>query len=350
MKNKLSLAFVLLFIAHSGFAQSGNALKVTEKQKAEIIDTLLKKIQELYIFPETAIRIEQEIKQRQKKGVYKKITDAKILADTLTHQLVEISHDKHFGVSFRENPIPVPAVADAPSAEQNEEMRRFAISVNFGFKKLEILEGNIGYLRIDGFIPAEEGAETAIAAMNYLANTDALIFDVRNNGGGHNSMINLLLTYLFKESVHVSDMYWRNGNKTNEQWTLPYVPGKKYLDKPVYVLTSKETISAGEEFAYDLQAKKRATIVGEVTAGAANPGWDIRLNDHFEVFIPQGHALNPITKTNWEGTGVQPDIAAPQEQALTMAQKAALKKLAATEKNAKARKYLNDLLQELEKK
>src|SRR5262249_37311884 len=171
--------------------------------------------------------------------------------------------------------------------------------------------------------------ETAAAAMSFLANTDALIIDVRKNGGGSPGMVALVCSYLFDgRPRHLNSLAWRKsgGEEVQQWWRLPYVPGKRYIDKDVYVLTSKRTFSAAEEFTYNLQTQKRATIVGEATGGGAHPGGPQPINDHFAVWIPSGRAVNPITKTNWEGTGVKPDIEVPADQALKTAHLTALKK------------------------
>jgi len=174
----------------------------------------------------------------------------------------------------------------------------------------------------------ELGADTVAAAMNFVNNTDALIIDMRSNGGGNPAMVALVCSYLFgAEPVHLNDLYWREGDSTHQWWTLPYVPGKRYGDKrPVYLLTAKRTFSAAEEFTYNLKNLKRATIIGETTGGGAHPGGVFRINEHFGMFVPTGRAISPITKTNWEGTGVTPDISVPADQALLVARSMALKK------------------------
>ncbi|MEX2114665.1 MAG: S41 family peptidase, partial [Pirellulales bacterium] len=193
-------------------------------------------------------------------------------------------------------------------------------------EKVERLEGNIGYIQLRGFHPAELGGKAAAEAMQAVADTDALIIDLCTNGGGAPSMVALVCSYLFgPEPVHLNDLYFRPDDRTHQWWTLPYLPGDRYVGKPVYVLTSERTFSAAEEFAYNLKNLKRATIVGETTGGGANPGGRKRLDDHFTMFLPSGRAINPITKTNWEGTGVTPDVAVPAELALKAAQLAALK-------------------------
>jgi C-terminal processing protease CtpA/Prc len=146
-------------------------------------------------------------------------------------------------------------------------------------------------------------------------------------------MVALLTTYLFdqdQEIVHLNSLYWRQGNKTQQFWTLPYVPGSRFgSKKPVYVLTSNRTFSGAEEFTYNLKQLKRATIIGETTGGGANPGDWFSLTPHFAVFIPTGRAINPISQDNWEGVGVAPDIAVPREEAFDVALVAALKVVSA---------------------
>jgi C-terminal processing protease CtpA/Prc len=197
---------------------------------------------------------------------------------------------------------------------------------NHGFRRVERLPGNVGSLEISHLPRAAWGRDTAIAAMDSLAGTSALIIDLRGCTGGYPDMVVLLLSYLFdEEPVHLNSIYWRDEDITQEYWTQPEVPGERFGDKPVYVLVGPETFSGGEELAYDLQARQRATLVGERTGGGAHPGASFRLHPHFEVFIPVGRAINPVTGGNWERTGVIPDITVPAEQAFNTAYRLALK-------------------------
>lgn len=169
-------------------------------------------------------------------------------------------------------------------------------------------------------------AETGANAMNLVANTEALIFDLRNNGGGDPNMVAFLTSYLFKSAapIHLNSFYYRPEENFKQFWTMPVISGKRYVDKPVYILTSNYTFSGAEEFSYNLKHLKRATIIGEVTGGGANPGYDHQLTKHVSVFIPNGRAINPITQTNWEGVGVIPDIETSKEEAFGTAYKLAL--------------------------
>ena len=197
---------------------------------------------------------------------------------------------------------------------------------NHCFHKVEHLAGNIGYLKLDCFAPAEVGGATAVAAMSFLSGSDALIFDLRDNGGGSPSMIQLLTSYLVaEEPVHLNSFYVRKGDKTEQFWTHAWVPGTRLPAVPVFVLTSGRTFSAAEEFTYNLKNMKRATIVGENTGGGAHPvnfhqveGYPVGMS------LPFGRAVNPITGTNWEGTGIAPDVAVPVAEALTAAHTRAL--------------------------
>jgi C-terminal processing protease CtpA/Prc len=209
-------------------------------------------------------------------------------------------------------------------------MQAFQKKANAGFVKVERLAGNVGYLELRGFMHHEAAAEPAAAAMNFLTNTDALIIDLRRNGGGSPRTVALLCSYFFGEKpVHLNSLYWRKDKRTEEFWTEKYLAGKRYLGKDVYLLTSKRTFSAAEEFCYNLKCLKQATIVGETTGGGAHPGGMAPLGDRFAAFIPTGRAVNPITKTNWEGKGVKPDLAVAADKALETAHQRALERLIA---------------------
>jgi C-terminal processing protease CtpA/Prc len=196
--------------------------------------------------------------------------------------------------------------------------RQLAAS-NCGFEEAEHLPPNIGYLRVEEFDEPEVCAPTAIAAMNFLGDSDALIIDLRDNHGGRAEMVALIASYLFDEPTHLDDIYDRQKNSTEQTWTFPYFPGKRFAGKPVFVLTSRRTFSAAEEFSYDLKNLARATLIGETTGGGAHTVGPHRLDDHFFIEVPFGRFISPITKTDWEGVGVEPDIKLPAADALTEA-------------------------------
>ncbi|MGA7314356.1 MAG: S41 family peptidase [Silvibacterium sp.] len=198
---------------------------------------------------------------------------------------------------------------------------------NCTFSKLEILNHNIGFIKFDAFPPPDICGPTVVAAMNFVAHTDALIFDLRENQGGDPEMVEFMVSYLFQEPTHINDLTNRHENETRQYWTFPWLPGPRFSDKPVYVLTSQKTFSGGEEFAFDLKTQKRATIVGETTGGGAHPVQGFTAGDHFTIGVPFAHPINPVTKGDWEGTGVEPDVKVSAADALTTAEKLAADKL-----------------------
>jgi len=301
-------------------------LKIDAATRARVIDGAIAQLNEFYVFPDAAKKMGDFVKSKQKKGDYDSITDGDAFAKVLTDNFQEVSHDKHLRVNF--SPAPLPDRPEGPpNADEIARYRKDMERENCGFDKVEILSGNVGYLKFNFFADPDICGPTAVAAMNFLANVDAIIFDLRENGGGDPKMIAFISTYLFSDATHLNDLWERKGDVTHQYWTLPYVPGKRLDGKPAYVLTSKETFSGAEEFSYNLKNLKRATIIGETTGGGAHPVSGHRIDDHFRIGVPFARAINPISKTNWEGTGVEPDVKVPAPDALATAQKLAAEKL-----------------------
>ncbi|HEV7397362.1 MAG TPA: S41 family peptidase [Pyrinomonadaceae bacterium] len=345
------LCSLVLAVVGVGFAQQEQPdLTIDAATRTQVIDTVLKRINESYVFPDVAKKMEQSIREHVDKKEYDQITSAKQFATTLTKDLQAVSKDLHLRVRYSNEAIPERGAQREPTAEEREQRRQELTWRNHGFSKVERLRGNIGYIEFSNFLDEELGADTVAASMNFINNTNALIIDMRQNGGGNPAMVALVCSYLFgPEPVHLNDLYWREGNRTEEFWTRKEVAGKRYLNKDVYVLTSKYTFSGAEEFSYNLKNLKRATIVGETTGGGAHPGGFNRVSEHFGIFIPTGRAISPITKTNWEGTGVTPDISVPADQALLVARLTALKKSSTTLTNPDFKAVVDDEIQKLEK-
>jgi len=286
-------------------------------------------LQAHYVFPDIAEQIRMRLQEHLDRGTYAGIVEGELLAATLTAHLQQVNHDKHLRVRWYPEPLPDQAGPMHQDQAWLDALGQQARFDNYGLHKVERLSGNVGYLDIRKFYPPEWGGEIAVAAMAFLANTNVLIVDLRKCRGGNPDMVALISSYLFgEERVHLNSLYWREGDVTEQYWTLPYVPGKRFGDKPVYVLTAKDTFSGAEEFAYDLQTRRRAVVVGETTGGGAHAGSSpYRLHAHFDIFIPTGRAINPVTGSNWEGCGVIPDVAVPQEQALKVAHQKALESI-----------------------
>jgi hypothetical protein len=304
--------------------------RIDAAERARVIEGAIGKLDESYVFPETAKRMADSVRARQKRGEYDAVTNGASFARILTENFQDVSHDKHLRVNFSPRALPVQN-SSGPTPEQIAGMRRQMEQMNCGFVKVEQLEGNVGYLKFNMFADPDVCGPTASAAMNFVANSDALIIDLRDNGGGAPKMVAYICSYLFSQRTHLNDLWTRKTNSTQEFWTLD-VPGKKLGDKvPVYVLTSKRTFSGAEEFTNNLKTLKRATIVGETTGGGAHPVNGQRIDEHFIIGVPFARAINPITKTNWEGTGVEPDVKVPASEALSTAQKLAADKKPATD-------------------
>ncbi len=315
----------------------------------EVIRSLSEKLRAYYIFPDVAEKICNGLQKHLDDGDYNGINVGEFFAYALTTHMQEVCHDEHVWVKWHSEPLPDGDETLRLSKKWMDEQHLQAKLNNFGFYKIERMAGNVGYLDIRYFHRPSWGGDIAVAAMNFLANAGAIIIDLRKCNGGYPGMISLISSYLLSEEpVQLSSIYWRDDDVTQQYWTLPYVTGRRLDDKPLYILVSKETFSGAEGFAYDMQARKRGIIIGEQTDGGAHPGSSYRLNEHFEAFIPIGYLTHPITKQNWEGLGITPDVLTSSEQALKIAHKMVLESILETLGNPSS-VSLKDLLAEVRK-
>jgi hypothetical protein len=307
-----------------GPATSATSLRIDAPVRTRVVSRTATLLDSFYVDSTMARRMADSLRARLARGAYESYENGAGLAVRLDRDLAEIARDKHLRLLYSPRPLP-PERAEreaprTPTAEDVERERHELEERNCGFRRAEQLDGNIGYLRLDMFANAELCRPTVAAAMRFVSGTRALILDLRENGGGRPDMVVLVASYLFERRTHLNDRWTRATGKTEEYWTLDSVPGTRFGDvKPVYVLTSKHTFSAAEEFAYDLQALGRATVVGETTGGGAHPTQMRRIDDHFMIGVPYAKAVNPTTRTNWEGTGVQPNARGGSTDALEAA-------------------------------
>ena len=349
------LPFAALFLATPLAAQSGDLgpdRPLDAAERRSIIDGVIARLNEAYVFPDTAKAMETALRARQRRGEYDRITSSQAFAESLTAHLQAVSRDRHLRVRYVARGVPAGPGGDGPSPDDREQARTFGRRMNFGFERVERLPGNVGYLEIRSFgFDTADVSSVAANAFNLLGNTDALIIDVRRNGGGSPHMVAQVSSYLFgAEPVHLNSLYWRPYNRTDDFYTSRKVAGTRYgPDRPVYVLTSRNTFSGAEEFTYNLQTRKRATIVGDTTGGGAHPGGPRRVTDYFAVWVPSGRAINPITKTNWERVGVRPDIAVASDQALRAAHLAALRGLRSKATDPERQQALDRAIAEVER-
>lgn len=313
----------------------------------ETVEAVAGRIRDLYFDPAAGDRIAGELEAESAAGRFDSLTDGRDLAAALSTRLRPL--DAHFTVAFDPNaptgPGPVRVVRGPGSAGPDaagEPARAAARPVNpaearghYGFRKVEILPGNIGYIdlrqfsNIDFENPADPARKAADAALDFVADADAVIFDLRDNGGGAPSMVGYLTSAFTPANAPIYNIF-HSREGTESEAPAVYRPNPR-LDVPVYVLISGRTGSAGEAFPYTLQGARRATIVGEASGGAANPGGMVPVGGGFAVFISQGSPKNPNTGGNWEGTGVQPDVAVSWNEALTRAHTLALEAIVAAD-------------------
>ncbi|MGH8774731.1 MAG: S41 family peptidase [Jiangellaceae bacterium] len=295
-----------------------------------------------YVFPEKAQAAAAAIRTRSVAGEYEGLDDAE-LGERLTADLFEYCADKHLRVRVRG--------ADLHEALTEPEARAVWLEqsrlANYYINKVERLDGNVGYLDLHGIPAPAVGGRAITAAMELVAHTNALIIDLRRNGGGSPDGVIFWTSHFFPdENTHLNSIYDGATGTTKQYWSLAYLPGARYLDRPVYLLTSDYTFSGGEELCYNLKAQGRATLIGETTRGGAHPTDSFPITPTLEITVPTARSVNPVTGTNWEGTGVEPDIAIPAPEALGVAYQKALRDVLATSSSPavldEARAALND--------
>ncbi len=289
-----------------------SSVAMDEASRAELVEAVAKAVADNYVFPDLGAKMATRLRDALAAGDYAKVTDERAMASRLTADLRSVTKDLHLGVRL----APAAPSEHEPSFTLHGEA---AARYNYAFRKVEVLEGNIGYLRLDMFLDMPEALKTADAAMAFLRNVDALVVDLRENHGGSPEMIAYLTSYLFATPTLLNTMMDRSGNIVEEFRTGDVAGARLKADLPVYVLTSAQTFSGAEEFAYNLKNLKRATVIGETTGGGAHPVKPIRVSHRFVVGVPYERAVNPITRTNWEGVGVEPDVRVDAEEALDKA-------------------------------
>ncbi|MGD9099043.1 MAG: S41 family peptidase [Anaerolineae bacterium] len=306
-----------------------NAL--TAETRKTVVQNTARLLRENYAFPETAENMAARVQEKLKQGSYDDIANVTEFCRALTADLHVVAQDLHLVVYHHPGEaVELARLEEQADSDEDETLHWWTqVSAdNYGFKRVECLTGNIGYLDLRYFAPVSLGGETAVAAMNFVAHSDALIFDLRQNGGGDPFMVQLVESYLFGgEPKLLLTMYDRPKDKRQQIWTLPHVPGKRLPDVPVYALTSGSTFSGGEDFTYTLKHHGRATVVGEATGGGGHTVDFKVVHEGFVICLPTGYPTHPVTGSSWEGTGVEPDICVPQERALQTAHVHALETL-----------------------
>jgi len=349
MKKKfpqIILLFSILIWSVCANAQKNN---LTQSFKDSTIQKLSQLMNDYYVFSDIAKKTEEYLKAQLASGHFKNAKDLESFAKALTESVQSINKDKHMIIrKIRHLEAPPNTIEYLVEDKLNDY--NFLRQANAAFKTVKKMDGNVGYLKLNAFFPPHLARDIVDNAMGFLATSDAIIIDLRDNGGGSPETVQHLCSYFFEAGVHLNSLYFRPQDRTEEFWTLENINGERLTDIPLFVLTSARTFSGAEEFSYNMQTQKRATLVGETTGGGANPGGMRRINNELEVFIPTGKAINPITKTNWEGVGVVPEVETSKKKALDEAYELA-KKAAADYRDKVNEKYkmlLMDLYENLE--
>lgn len=293
----------------------------TTLSPAPVIEETVRLLTEHYVFPETAEQLADLLRRRLAEGAYD-VDGAEELARLVTADLQSVNGDRHLRLKHHADPV-----SRGEGAATLESIRRDFDTSLGGARRVQLLDGGVAVVELAPMLfPLDWAAEPLSAALTLASRAQALIVDLRANRGGDPDTVAFVCSYLLDERTHLNTMHWRGNERGSEQsWSLPHVPGARFGgSKPLYVLTGNNTFSAAEELAYDLQQLGRAVVVGDPTRGGAHPcqGWTV--HPHLEATVPVGRAVNPVSGTNWEGVGVQPDIACAAADALERAHELAV--------------------------
>ena len=333
--------FLVLLLALTATISKAQTLSASEKKS--IFQNAKKGLTEQYHFRDKVAPTLKHLDSQWASGKYDTMNTIASFSEALSGDIKEVTKDGHMNFFYRS--AVETGSGDGPAIPWGLLNDNF---LNNGLNGVEIISGDIGLIRLKAFGSIED---LLPAAFTFVRNTGALIIDLRDNGGG--MLSNTVSSYLFEDTaLHLNTILWND--RTDSIYTHP-VPGPKYLDKPVYLLVNKGTFSSAEEFAYDLQAMKRAVVVGEQTGGGANPGgtmpvYEFADKSRLDMYVSLGHVVNPVTGSNWERTGVTPDIAVTSDLALYKAQELALTGLVAKEKNPDMNKQYQEILKKIREK
>ncbi len=343
------MLLVVSFVTIQNVVAQDTKRDLTKKEKNAIVSSIQTHLNTSYVNLELSNKMITELNKNLKSKKYEDIIDPSEFSKALTEDLQNVSKDLHLKVRFEPKRISHKKrmISDEKQLEREKRMAMQMAEINYGFTETKILNGNIGYLNLRLFADIKHAEEAATAAMNFLSNTNAIIIDLRTNGGGVPSMMQLLSSYFFDETpVLLSDFYERQTGEKTQLYSFANVDGKRSTNKPVYILTSKNTFSAAEAFTYTLKHLDKAIVVGEATKGGANRTKRINLNDEFTISVPYIESINPITNTNWEGKGVQPNIKTTEKDAFVTAYIDAINKTVKRNKNSVLNKIGYTFLQE----
>ena len=343
----------------SGPSAAASPAPLTATVRRAVVGRLADQLTRHYVDADTGAMIAKHVRDRLAAGVYDTISSPGRFAEALTVDLRSVNGDRHLNVTYspgtpgqRPGPEGIRMMGPptrgpggpggpgrpAPNGPQATAARR----TNFSLGRVDILPGNVGYMDIRGFSGSPEVVDAIKSALDYLHNTDAIIFDLRRNGGGSPFSVNMIISHFTTaDTIPSLTVKNRSGHETFTRYTLASVPGPRRPTVPLYVLTSGATASAGEDFTFVLKNMKRATIVGGTTAGAGHNNALLDLGDGFNASVSFTRVMDPRTGAEWERVGVIPDVPVDPARALEVAHALALKTTAASQTDAKWRRMLD---------
>ena len=309
--------FCSLCICCSPLSSQQHDNVVDKLHKDGVIDSICSLLERKYVFPDRAKTFADELRRRKSSGAYDSFPDAGQFVETITSDLQAITNDKHMRLRLRESGD----TAGHAEGALHHPMRLYRLrnKEHCGFFKLEWMEGNVGYIEIKRFYPPVEAGDAVVGIMKILSGASAIIIDLRDNQGGESDLGTLMCSYFFDQPTKLTGTYFRDDNLLQESWTRKTIHGERLADVPLFLLTSDRTFSAAEYFAYDLKVTRRAIIVGDSTKGGAHSVDLFNIDDRYEIYLSTARAINPVTGTNWEGTGIVPDVLVPSSSALDTA-------------------------------
>lgn len=320
--------FLLLLLLYSTKCLSQD---LPDALKKKTIDTLAYALLERYAYKDVAKDLNAMLLANYQRGKYDQYNQSEEFARAITNDLRSLNKDKHLSLNFQPVQPLVPNTVPSNTETNEERLRRissFNRQMNYGFEQVAFYPGNVGYIKFNYFDAFPEHSRAVMdASFAFLKNSDAIIIDLRDNTGGASATVSYIAGYFFDSSTLIGRSYNRYTDSITDEYLQPATTEKRLSKADLYILTSKTTISAAEALAYVLKYLKKGTVIGETSAGAANPGRVVRLNPSFTAFIPNRHSMNIITGTSWEGTGVPVDIEVPASKALSVAIQESLKKL-----------------------
>ena len=347
LPRRVLCAALLLCVVNCRSTPPEPDLPLDPATRARVVDAMLVHLEHDYVFPEVAQSMAREVRARR--AEWDHTNSSSEFAQTMTTVLRELAHgDQHLEVTFSPQVLSPPAGDDAPAPEEALRMTKRTIRKNGGFERVARLKGNVGLLELSKFYRPAAVRPKFEAAMALLADTAALIIDLRDCDGGDPETVMLVASAFFDERTHLNDVYWRDEDRIEERWTEPATGPRYGGTRKLVLLVSRDTASACEDFAYALLNAKRAEVFGETTAGAAHGGMQRRLDDHFLLFVPTGRPINPVTHTDWEGVGVIPTRKVSAGSELDVAHIEILRDLIAHETDLDWKEKLEHMLRELD--